>query len=151
MYCNIHLLEIMRVQPSSPLYPIHPLRITPSAAGPQVWQDWETVRHTWKNLIWLLRAGIFKHVTGARNRVGTGLSYWSARLHRLAELMPWNPISGFKNSGSGTIIIDPMSNSAFLGTVHCRNLMRMHGMMGGTNSRGTCSLLPPLLLSRAWS
>ncbi len=25
MYCNIHLLEIMRVQPSSPLYPIHPL------------------------------------------------------------------------------------------------------------------------------
>jgi hypothetical protein len=25
---------------------------------------------------------------GARNRVGIGLSYWPARLHRLAELIP---------------------------------------------------------------
>ena len=27
---------------------------------------------------------------GARNRVGIGLSYRPARLHRLAELIPWN-------------------------------------------------------------
>jgi hypothetical protein len=27
---------------------------------------------------------------GARNRVGIGLSYRPARLHRLTELVPWN-------------------------------------------------------------
>jgi len=27
---------------------------------------------------------------GTRNRVGTGLSYRPARLHRLAESIPWN-------------------------------------------------------------
>ncbi len=32
------------------------------------------------------RAGIFKQSMGVRNRVGIGLSYRSARLHRLAEL-----------------------------------------------------------------
>jgi hypothetical protein len=26
----------------------------------------------------------------ARNRVGKGLSYWPAKLHRLAESIPWN-------------------------------------------------------------
>ncbi len=35
-------------------------------------------------------AGIFKQSLGARNRVGIGLSYRPARLHRLAELIPWN-------------------------------------------------------------
>jgi hypothetical protein len=35
-------------------------------------------------------AGISKQSMGARNRVGIGLSYWPARLHRLAELIPWN-------------------------------------------------------------
>ncbi len=29
-----------------------------------------------------------KNLWGARNRVGTGLSYWPARLHSLAELVP---------------------------------------------------------------
>ena len=29
------------------------------------------------------RAGIFKQSMGSRNQVGTGLSYWPARLHRL--------------------------------------------------------------------
>jgi hypothetical protein len=38
----------------------------------------------------LSRAGIFKKSMGARHRVGIGLSYRSARLHRLAELMPWH-------------------------------------------------------------
>jgi hypothetical protein len=33
-------------------------------------------------------AGILQQSMGARNRVGIGLSYWSARLHRLAESIP---------------------------------------------------------------
>jgi hypothetical protein len=39
-------------------------------------------------------AGIFKQSMGARNRVGIGLSYWPARLHSLAELVPWNRFLG---------------------------------------------------------
>ncbi len=35
------------------------------------------------------RAGIFKQSMGARNRVGIGLSYRPAGLHRLAEFNPW--------------------------------------------------------------
>jgi hypothetical protein len=35
-------------------------------------------------------AGIFKQSMVARNRVGIGLSYRPARVHRLAELIPWN-------------------------------------------------------------
>ncbi len=38
--------------------------------------------------------GIFKQSMGARNRVGIGLSYRPARLHRLAELIPWNRLLG---------------------------------------------------------
>jgi hypothetical protein len=34
---------------------------------------------------------------GARHRVGIGLSYRPARLHRLAELMPWNRFLGSIN------------------------------------------------------
>jgi hypothetical protein len=34
--------------------------------------------------------GIFQQSVGARNRVGIGLSYRPARLHSLAELVPWN-------------------------------------------------------------
>ncbi len=34
-------------------------------------------------------AGIFKQSMRARTRVGIGLSYRPARLHRLAELIPW--------------------------------------------------------------
>ncbi len=37
-----------------------------------------------------VRAGIFKQSMGSRNRVGIGLSYRPARLHRLAEFVPWN-------------------------------------------------------------
>jgi hypothetical protein len=35
-------------------------------------------------------AGIFKQSMGARNRERIGLSYLPVRLHRLAELIPWN-------------------------------------------------------------
>jgi hypothetical protein len=35
-------------------------------------------------------AGIFKQSMGTMNRVGIGLSYRHARLHSLAELVPWN-------------------------------------------------------------
>ncbi len=48
-------------------------------------------------------AGIFKQSMGARNRVGIGLSYRLARLHRLVVLIPWNRFLGslkFKNTGS---------------------------------------------------
>jgi hypothetical protein len=39
-------------------------------------------------------AGILKQSVGARNRVGIGLSYRPARLHRLAETFPWNRFLG---------------------------------------------------------
>jgi hypothetical protein len=44
------------------------------------------------SLAWLeaARAGIFKESMGARNQGGIGLSYRPARLHRLAEFIPWN-------------------------------------------------------------
>jgi hypothetical protein len=52
------------------------------------------------------RAGIFIPTMGAGNRVGIGLSYRPARLHRLAEFIPWNRFLGslkFKNSASGLL------------------------------------------------
>jgi hypothetical protein len=39
-------------------------------------------------------AGILEHSMEARNRVGIGLSYRPARLHRLAESIPWNRFLG---------------------------------------------------------
>jgi hypothetical protein len=42
------------------------------------------------DLLRVYRAKFFKQSMGARNRVGIGLSYRPARLHRLAELIPWN-------------------------------------------------------------
>ncbi len=39
-------------------------------------------------------AGIFKQSMGARNQVGIELSYRPARLHRLAELVPWSRFLG---------------------------------------------------------
>jgi hypothetical protein len=46
------------------------------------------LRQYWQTLA--CSAGIFKQSMVARNRVGTGLSYRPARLHILAELVPWN-------------------------------------------------------------
>jgi hypothetical protein len=43
------------------------------------------------------RAEIFKQSMGARNLIGRGLSYRPARLHRLAELIPWNHFLGSIN------------------------------------------------------
>ena len=40
------------------------------------------------------RAGIFKESVGTRNKGGIGLSYRPARLHRLAESIPWNRFLG---------------------------------------------------------
>ncbi len=50
------------------------------------------VRSSWES--W---AGIFKESLGARNRGGIELSYRSARLHRLAEFIPWDRFLGFIN------------------------------------------------------
>jgi hypothetical protein len=41
-----------------------------------------------------LRAEIFKKSMGARHRGGIGFSYWPARLHRLAEFIPWLQFRG---------------------------------------------------------
>jgi hypothetical protein len=40
------------------------------------------------------RAGIFKKSMGAKHRGGIGFSYRPARLHRLAEFIPWNQFRG---------------------------------------------------------
>jgi hypothetical protein len=42
-------------------------------------------------------AGIFKKSMRARNRGGIGLSYRPARLHRVAEFIPWNRFLGSIN------------------------------------------------------
>jgi hypothetical protein len=47
--------------------------------------------------VWETRAGIFKQSMGARNRVGIRLLYRPARLHRLAEFIPWNRLPGSIN------------------------------------------------------
>jgi hypothetical protein len=39
-------------------------------------------------------AGILEQSMGARNRVGKGLPYRPARLHRLEESIPWNRFLG---------------------------------------------------------
>jgi hypothetical protein len=45
----------------------------------------------------LIRAGIFIQSMGSRNRVGIGLMYRPARLHRLAEFIAWNRFLGSIN------------------------------------------------------
>jgi hypothetical protein len=42
----------------------------------------------------MFSAGIFEQSLGAGNRVEIGLSYRPARIHRLAESIPWNPFLG---------------------------------------------------------
>ncbi len=42
----------------------------------------------------VLRAGIFKKSMGARHRGGIGFLYRPARLHRLAEFIPWHQFRG---------------------------------------------------------
>jgi hypothetical protein len=39
---------------------------------------------------YIAKAENFKESMGARNREGKGLLYMPARLHRLAEFIPWN-------------------------------------------------------------
>ncbi len=46
---------------------------------------------------YVARARIFKKSMGARHRVGIGLLYRPARLHRLAEFIPWNRLLGSIN------------------------------------------------------
>jgi hypothetical protein len=46
------------------------------------------LRHT--PILVLYSAGNFKQSIGDKNRVGIGLPYRPARLHRPAELIPWN-------------------------------------------------------------
>jgi hypothetical protein len=53
-----------------------------------------SVHGTKRNYDFAYRAGIFKKSMGARHRVGIGLLYRPARLHRLAEFIPWNRFRG---------------------------------------------------------
>ncbi len=95
-----------------------------SAAGKYVGRSWEYINRPqthecgieaaqflfWEYINWIslqcvyakcfkkeFRAGIFKNAMGARHRVGIGLSYRPARLHRLAELMHGNRFLGSIN------------------------------------------------------
>jgi hypothetical protein len=56
----------------------------------------QVTRRKWKGGggVVVTRAGIFKKSMGARHRVGIGLLYRPARLHRLAEFIPWNRFRG---------------------------------------------------------
>jgi hypothetical protein len=45
----------------------------------------QQMEQRYASMLFMSRAGILKHFMGAGNRAGIGLSYWSARLHRLAE------------------------------------------------------------------
>jgi hypothetical protein len=52
---------------------------------------------------------------GARNRGGIGLSYWQARLYRLAELIPWNQFLGPINLKKyGFWVISTEGNGVFI-------------------------------------
>jgi hypothetical protein len=48
-------------------------------------RDWKLERRRPRSVLKFLN-----NLWESRNRVGIGLSYRPARLHRLAELMPWN-------------------------------------------------------------
>jgi hypothetical protein len=71
------------------------VNVTPDVVGVAVsyWQSSCSCTST----VNVLRAGIFKESMGARHRGGIGLSYRPARLHRLAELIPWNRFLGSIN------------------------------------------------------
>jgi hypothetical protein len=52
-------------------------------------------------------AGIFEQSMGARDRIGIGLSYRLARLHSLAELLPWNRFMGSLKVNSDSPYVSP--------------------------------------------
>ncbi len=60
------------------------------AACPEAYVHWCNLRSKLAVLYFDSSAKILEQSMGARNRVGTGLSYWLSRLHRLAESIPWN-------------------------------------------------------------
>jgi hypothetical protein len=55
-----------------------------------IWMRSPRHLHPWQ----LVSAGILEQSTGARNRVGIGLSNRTAMLHMLAELIHWNRFLG---------------------------------------------------------
>jgi hypothetical protein len=76
---------------------------------------------------------------GTRNQVGIGLPYRPARLHRLAELIPWNRFFGsFKVKKFGLRVLSLSLQSSVLGLPHpltrrqvCSPLLWLRG---GTHS-----------------
>jgi hypothetical protein len=61
------------------------------------WENPAFLKDPASGLRQLSSAGIFKQSMGARNKVGIGLSYRPAWLHRLAEFIPWNRFLGSIN------------------------------------------------------
>ncbi len=76
----------------------HPRQQSPTIQRPQPAVE----KSLWRDITrFETRPGIFKQSMGARNRRGIGLSYRPARLHRLAEFIPWiDSWAPFKNTGS---------------------------------------------------
>jgi hypothetical protein len=71
----------------------------------------------------LVSAGILEQSTGTRNRLGIGLSYRSARLHRLEQSIPWNRFLDslkYKNTNSELIeeLIGPGVQSGRAPEIH---------------------------------
>jgi hypothetical protein len=78
----------------------------------------------------LHRAGIFKQSMGARNRVGTRLSYRPGRLHRLAEFIPWNRFLGSINvKNTGSVCLGLSDNESFIVHKNYSILIRQHCRM----------------------
>jgi hypothetical protein len=71
---------------------------------------------------------------GARNRVGIRLSYRAARLHSLAELVPFNRLLGSLKVKKIGLCIVQTSETVFLTCKEPRNRFQ------GNNSASPCSL-----------
>jgi hypothetical protein len=64
---------------------------------------------------------------GARNRVGIGLSYRPAMLHRLTEVIPWNLFLGFMNIEKYGLLLDRLAESIPWNQFLSRNLKSRSG------------------------
>jgi hypothetical protein len=83
---------------------------------------------------------------GARHRVGIGLLYRPARLHRLAEFIPWNrfrgPIHVQKYQLSPVLPASPYISFLPISICHHANATN-HALAGWTRGGGGCCAEPP--------
>jgi hypothetical protein len=85
------------VWPSVPYRLLPPPGLVPALPGTLLQQHNITQHHLTCLSCVVGCAGILEQSMGARNQVGIGLSYRPARLHRLAESIPWNRYLGSLN------------------------------------------------------